>query len=80
VPYVVVGGSGSYTDKFEVIGYVKANAFVVVALTGITKIVGLGNVDNTPASTKSVDTAFKWAGRIWWYFSYNHSNLFNVGY
>jgi hypothetical protein len=26
--YVVVGGSGSYTDKFEVIGNVKANAFV----------------------------------------------------
>jgi hypothetical protein len=23
---VVVGGSGSYTDKFEVIGNVKANA------------------------------------------------------
>jgi hypothetical protein len=43
--YVVVGGSGSYTDKFEVIGNVKANAFVGSGtLTGITKsIVGLGS-------------------------------------
>jgi hypothetical protein len=32
---------------------VKANAFVVVALTGITKIVGLGNVDNTPLQVLS---------------------------
>jgi hypothetical protein len=42
---------------------VKANAFVGsgTLLTGITKsIVGLGNADNTPDSTKSVDTAVKW--------------------
>jgi hypothetical protein len=43
---VVIGGSGSYTDKFEVIGNAKANALLVVALlTGITKsMVGLSNV------------------------------------